>query len=419
MDAKWPRQRSTMIADYIAKFRCFMLKDIFEDELLRIPHIAFAMLGVWVISCGIYLGFNVPLGLFEQPMGMDFYCFWSAGRLAIQGHVLDIFDPKTLAAFQQNTLNAPHHWSLPWFYPPLALLFISSIFALLPYKLAYFAYLLISLSGYYFLTRRFFPTLKPLYIVSFPAFWFNLLSGQNGLLTAVVLIGGLISLQRKPATAGATLALLSFKPQLCLVLPVFLIAERRWRAIFAGCVAFVGLVIAATAIWGLEVWTAFFAGLQNAQNFNQLDNKIKSESLAHLYGTLKTIGIPHIPAMIANYVFAVAVLCVALRICLRTTDRSIKYSVIILASLIFSPHLMYYDFVVTGAVIAWLWSQKNLRPALSLLWISPFLWPITTKFGIALLPLATAMLLYHLNKLAAGSAAPDTKIRNVSDARMA
>jgi alpha-1,2-mannosyltransferase len=380
-----------------------MLKRFYADDLLRIPHFTLMILGFALIGSGIYAGYSVPLGLFSQPMGMDFYCFWSAGRLAIEGRVLDIFDPKILAVFQQQTLNAQQGWSLPWFYPPLLLLFVSSAFALLPYKLAYFAYLLISIFGYYYLTRRFFPTIKPLYILSFPAFWFNLLSGQNGLLTAVILIGGLIALERRPATAGAILALLSYKPQLCLVLPVFLVAERRWRAIFTGSVTLIALIATATIVWGADVWTAFLAGLKTAQNFNQLDNKIRPESLAHFYGTLKAVGVDHRTAMIANYLFAAVALCAALRVCLRTNDRTIISSVIILTTLLASPHLMYYDFVVTGAVIAWLWPRENLRPALTILWWSPVIWPVVAKLGVPQLPLATAMLLYHLNQLTSSS----------------
>ena len=373
-----------------------MLKRFLDDDLLRIPHIALLLLGISLITAGIYAGYNAPLGLYFQPMGMDFFCFWSAGRLALDGNVQDIFDPKALAIFQQHYLNAPEGWSLPWFYPPLLLLFISCAFALLPYKAAYFVYLLISISGYYILARRFFPSIKPLYVLSFPAFWFNLLSGQNGLLTAVLLVGGLLALTRQPTAAGMLLGLMSYKPQLCFAIPVFLIMERRWRTILVGTATFLGLVALSTVVWGPAVWTAFFAGLQTAQDFNQGGNSIRPESLAHLYGTLKTIGVHHQTAMIANYAFAALAGCAAIRIWLRSDDETVKYSVVILMSLLLPPHLMYYDFVVTGAVIAWLWPRENLRLALVILWWAPFMWPVMAKIGVPLYPLVSAMLLYRL-----------------------
>jgi alpha-1,2-mannosyltransferase len=375
-----------------------MIKRFLDDDLLRVPHIALLLLGITMISAGIYAGYNAPLGLYFQPMGMDFYCFWSAGRLAIDGRVLDIFEPKALALFQQQYLNAPEGWSLPWFYPPLLLLLISSAFGLLPYKAAYFVYLLISMSSYYLLARRFFPHIRPLYVLSFPAFWFNLLSGQNGLLTAVILVGGLIALTRQPTTAGMILGLLSYKPQLCFAVPVFLIMERRWRTILAGAATVVALVAVSVLVWGPAVWTAFFTGLQTAQNYNQTGDSIRPDSLAHLYGTLRSIGIDHRSAMIANYIFAASAGCAAIRIWLRSTDEAVKYSVVILMSLLLPPHLMYYDFVVTGAVIAWLWPRENLRPALVILWCAPFMWPAMAKIGVPIYPLAAGMLLYQLNR---------------------
>jgi alpha-1,2-mannosyltransferase len=376
-----------------------MLNRFLSDDLLRVPHFALLLLGVSVVSAGIYFGFNVPLGMFSQPMGMDFFCFWSAGRLALDGHAADIFNPQAMATFQQAYLQAPSGWSLPWFYPPLLLLMISCGFALLPFKLAYAAYLLISVGGYYALVRRYFPGTKPLYIASFPAFWFNLLSGQNGLLTAVILVGGLIALSRKEVTGGLILALLSYKPQLCLAIPAFLLIERRWSAIVTGLVTFICLVALSTLLWGLAIWPAFLSGLQAAQTFNQLGDSIRPDSLAHLYGTLRAVGFSHTPAFALNYLFAALAGCAAVRIWWLDVDQKVKNSCVILMSLLLPPHLMYYDLVATGAVILWLWPHERLRPALIILWCAPFLWPVFAKLGVPLFPLAAAMLLVQLNRV--------------------
>jgi hypothetical protein len=40
----------------------------------------------------------------------------------------------------------------------------------MPYKIAVFVYLAVSVGSYYFLARRFFPATQPLYIMAFPAF---------------------------------------------------------------------------------------------------------------------------------------------------------------------------------------------------------------------------------------------------------
>jgi alpha-1,2-mannosyltransferase len=355
------------------------------------------MFGVWIIFHGIVVGYNVPLGNFNQPMGMDFYCFWTAGRMALDGHVLDIFNPKLLTAFQQQLLGAPESLSLPWFYPPLLLLFISCGFALMPYKLAYGVYLALSIGAYYGVSRRLFPKVPPLYILGFPGFWYNLLSGQNGLLTALILVGGLVALAKHPVRAGAILALLSYKPQFCLALPVFLVLERRYQAIFAGIATFIALVAVATLAFGFGVWAAFFDGLREAHAFNLLSGKIRPESLAHLYGTLKASGLSHTLATQLNYAFAALAVCAAVRIWLLSTDLDVKYAVLILVTLLLPVHLHYYEFIVTGAVILWLWPQAQLRPALLLLWVAPAIWLYLPSPGLPMLAIATAALLVQLN----------------------
>jgi Glycosyltransferase family 87 len=324
-----------------------MLKRFLADDLLRVPHFIMLLVGIFVVSKGIYSGFNSPLGQLNQPMGMDFYCFWTAGRLVLDGNINDIFDPKALAIFQRTYLGAPDSFYIPWFYPPLLLLYISCFFALFSYKVAYFLYLAMSVSGYYFLARRFFPKTKPLYIVAFPAFWFNLVSGQNGLLTAVILICGLITINDRQRLSGCILALLSYKPQFCLALPVFLVIERRVQTIVAGTITLVLLVCLSTGIWGVAVWQHFFDSLSIAQAYNQPNYDIRFEVQAHLYGTLRAIGAEHTVALTLNYVFAAIAGCAAIRIWLNPVEAEVKYSVVILMTLLLPPHLLHYDFVVT------------------------------------------------------------------------
>jgi Glycosyltransferase family 87 len=383
-----------------------MLNRFLSDDLLRVPHGAMLMLGLFVTSNGVYVGFNAPIGQFELPMGMDFYCFWSAGRMTLDGNIRDIFNHEAMAVFQKNYLGAQELSSIPWFYPPLLLLWISCAFALVPYKIAYLAYMAVSVIAYYFLARRLFLLVKPLYIVAFPAFWFNLISGQNGLLSAVILVSGLVALAKQPVRAGCILALLSFKPQYCLALPVFLLMERQFQTMLAGALTLALLVVVSVGLWGVEPWLRFVDGLGSAQHYNQLTGTVRFEYQAHLFGTLRANGVNQVLAMNLNYAFAALAGCAAIRIWMSDHEATVKYAVVILMTLLLSPHLTYYDFVVTGAVIAWLWPQARLRPALIILWFSPVMWPVLGKIGIPQLPLAAAMLLYQLNQAAPGHMLP-------------
>jgi Glycosyltransferase family 87 len=369
-----------------------------EIDYLLVVNVAALLLGAVLVAQPI-LGVKLSWGdQFGELVGNDFFCFWSAGRMALDGHVLDIFNPKVLAAFQQNYLKAPSDFSVLWFYPPLLLLHISCIFAILPYKLAYFLYLLISFTAYYGLTRRYFPAAKPLYIMAFPGFWFNVLMGQNGLLTAVILIAGLIQLTKSPTISGVVFALLSYKPHLCLAVPLYLIVERRFQTIVIGAAALSGMVAFSVAVYGTAAWFAFFEGIREAQNFNHLGETVKFASFAHLYGSLRILGFNHALAMQLNYAFVAVASIAAMRIWIYSGDQFSKYSTMILMTILLPPHLTYYDLVVTGAVILWLWPQPSLRPGLALLWVAPFLWPSVGALGVPMVPVAAALLLVQLNK---------------------
>ena len=66
--------------------------------------------------------------------------------------------------------------------------------------------------------------------------------GHNGFLTALLLGGGLILLERKPFLAGLLLGCLVYKPQFALVLPLLLLALWNWRAIAGAAVSSLALI---------------------------------------------------------------------------------------------------------------------------------------------------------------------------------
>jgi alpha-1,2-mannosyltransferase len=369
-----------------------MLNGILTDRLLRTAHCVMLALGIFLVGREAYTGTDLA----QQAVGRDFASFWTAGRMVLNGHSLAIFDPQAMTAFQLTLSDGPIGRLSPWFYPPLLLLYVSCLFALVPYKVAYLLYLAVSVAAFYLVTRRLFPAVKPLYIISFPAFWYNLLSGQNGLLTAIIIVTGLLWLTTRPAMAGAVLALLSFKPQLCLALPVFLLLDRRWQTILAGAVTVLALAALSTALWGPPIWSAFLAGLHDAQRYNQSGTSMPPHAFAHLFGMLKTMGLSQVTAMALNYLFVAVAGCAVVRTWFLPHPQTVKFATLILLTLLLPPHLLFYDFVVTGAVMVWLWPDERLRPALIMLWIAPFVWPLFTRIGIPLFPLATALLLIQL-----------------------
>ena len=75
-----------------------------------------------------------------------------------------------------------------------------------------------------------------LFLAVAPGVAVNVFFGQNGFLTAALLIGGLVNLDRRPILSGILFGMLTIKPQFGLLLPVLLLITGRWRVIAAAVV---------------------------------------------------------------------------------------------------------------------------------------------------------------------------------------
>ena len=107
------------------------------------------------------------------------------------------------------------------------------------------------LSGYRFAdSRRAASGMTSLWLLlalAFPAVLINVGHGQNGFLTAALLGGALVQLDRRPLLAGILFGLLAYKPQFGLMIPLVLAASGRWRC-FAAAAATVALLALATTV---------------------------------------------------------------------------------------------------------------------------------------------------------------------------
>lgn len=218
---------------------------------------AFALLA-WYFSLG-----HGRLDFADHARGRDFVNLWTAGRLIGEGRALEVFDPPRFMAAHHRLFSPrlPFHF---WSYPPPALL-LAAPFALAP---GYFAGLAAwTLAGWLLLLPAARAMLGPersraesALLLACPAVAVNIGLGQNGALTAALLLGGLALMESAPLGAGALLGLLVFKPQLALLLPVMVLAGRRWRVMAGAAASGLAVVALATALFGAESWRAFLEG---------------------------------------------------------------------------------------------------------------------------------------------------------------
>jgi alpha-1,2-mannosyltransferase len=295
----------------------------------------------------------------------DFVSFWTAGRLALQGHAADAYR-EVPHFFQQLALHHdPEDWGyVAFFYPPSFLLLCAGL-ALLPYFPALCLWLVAGCALYAAALRAMVPKnlsareLIWILFLGYPAVMVNAGFGQNGFLSTALLGGAATLLDARPALAGICLGLLSYKPQLGLVVPLALAVAGRWRCFSAAAATVLVLTAAATLAFGTQIWPAFWADMADAQhNWMEAYNPLYLRYWISLYGAVRL----HDGAVALAYVLQTAVSLIAAFMLLRALwrrppgARSGRAEIAAIAACVpfCSPFMLEYDLVILAIPMVWL-----------------------------------------------------------------
>jgi hypothetical protein len=311
-----------------------------------------------------------------HPLGRDFINIWISGRLAMEGLAADLAN-RDLYFEHIGRLFGPvssfHNWS----YPPHAL-FLTVPFGAMGYGIALFLWLGLTLAACLFASSgmkgsllltegegRQQVILLSLLLVTSPAFLANLTSGQNGFLTAALLIGGFRLRERYPLLAGLCFAVLTIKPQLGILLPFLLMLEGRWKVIFSAGFFTLGLMAASWFVFGREPWQEFFT----------LTFEYQKELLLRPAGEFYQVMMPGLHMMLVksgmnpslslalHWLVAIPVALTALYVWRKQVKHGQEITpqsllLLTLATVLITPYGFNYDYVmVTVALLACLRSR--------------------------------------------------------------
>ncbi len=213
-------------------------------------------LTVWIrLACTPLLGAGSCPPSGTRIWAGDWVTVWAAGRLARHDAAL-AYQPVWLNVVSHAATHA--HGNGVWGYPPTYLMLIAPLAKLSPmasdmvfqavaFLLALLAARTVGLRGLALAAAA----VCPAAVMSFCI-------GQNGALTAALLVPGLLLASVSPLAAGGLLGMAAFKPQLVLLVPVCLAASRNSKAALAACLAAVASAVAATLIFGTKAWYALF-----------------------------------------------------------------------------------------------------------------------------------------------------------------
>ena len=223
---------------------------------------------------------------------------------------------------------------------------------------------------------------------------FNGLIGQNGLLTSAIVVGGLELLSANPAVGGAILGCMILKPHLAVLLPVAVIAGRKWKAIAPAFAVASLWCLAGLFAFGVSGYERSFA---NAAHYaaNLRSGVWSWDRLASVYGLFRWLGAGDLLAMLfqgAAAITATVVVAIAWR-----RDVPGKVALTATASLLVSPYVFSYDCLLLAACgnpVVWLLACLPLLGSFGL-YHGPNLLPIA-----ALIALGWPMPFVHRSTLA-------------------
>jgi hypothetical protein len=341
-----------------------------------------------------------------KPLGADFPSFWTASQLALGGRAAEAYDVGAHWAAQKALFGDGVGYSA-FFYPPPYLLICLPL-ALLPYFWSLAVWLAATGAAYWRVLRAYAgPRLGTVAILAFPAILINAGHGQNGFLSAALIGGGALILDKRPIVAGLCFGALIYKPHLAVLIPIALIAARRWTAIAAAAASAGALVAASWLAFGGAVWSAFLAAAPLARA--SLERSfVGDEKMQSVFAAARLLhgGLSLAYALQALTALAAAAGLIWLQ--RRRLRSQAEGPAMVAASLLASPFLLDYDLTLLAIPLAWS-AREGLRdgfaPGEKSVLVLAYLLPLFSRtlagaLGLPLAPLTIAAMFYFVLKRA-------------------
>lgn len=336
----------------------------------------------------------IPWAAPAMNVGRDFAAFWTSATFALDGRAADAYGEPERAALA--SLFGPGQYP-PFFYPPPAL-FLWLPFALVPFVAA--AALWITATGIAYVTaiRAILKGGSIVPLIAFPAVLVCALFGQNSLLSAALLGGAAVTLDRYPAIAGVFIGVLVYKPQLAFLAPLALILAGRWRAFAFASATTCVLVVGAAVFFGIDSWTEFVAVLPGAGAWN-VGGAPGFGKFASPYAAVRLLDGSTSLAWLVQSVIAAAAIAALVLISLKRPGGAAEIALLVATTGLCVPFFGNYDMVIFAVPGAWLITEAVAngwlpyeRATLAALYVTPLLLIPASALGVPLAPLAGAAL---------------------------
>jgi hypothetical protein len=322
--------------------------------------------------------------------GADFLHFYTAGSLLRAGRAQAVYDPSALAAAQRALLpESAGNYFVASYGPQVYLPF--SLLARLPYGWAALAWALLNCALYlgsaYALWRccpalRIYRSTVFVLAAALPGFFTLIAFGQtSGPALALFTLAFLALRSRRRFLAGLAIGCLIYKPQLGVAAAAIFLLAAEWKLVAGALAAAAAQLAFARAWFGSALMKQYFHSLsRTSQALPYIEPKLYQMQCLRGFWLLL---LPARNLALLLYVISVlAVLALAL-LCWRSrAGLALRYSALLLATVLAAPHLMIYDLVILGPafllVASWTLehAEAAAAPALRLLLYACFALPL-------------------------------------------
>jgi hypothetical protein len=361
----------------------------------------------------IYGGLLLWLGLTGRwitdstgaPLVWDFLAVHVAGQMALRGQAAGAYDLEVLHRAQSAFIGHDFPGCLGWHYPPLFLI-VAALLALLPYTAAFLVWVTATATAFAALLARIAGARAAWMGLALPPAMACAMLGQNGFFTAALFAGFLLLLPSAPLAAGLLAAILSYKPQFGLLIPVALMAGGHWRAFTAaalGVAAWIGVctLIAPSAL------AAFLHALPQTSQSVLGEGSAGWFKLASIFGLARSAGSSNEAAWLLQGVATATGVVLVILVWRRRVAFAAKAALLAAASLLATPYVYFYDLTVLAVALAFLRRQRAFDTAEQVLMAGVVLclagyalagWPL----AIFAILLTLALTVHRLNRRCAG-----------------
>jgi hypothetical protein len=400
------------------------------------------MLGIGMVgfyAFGMHGSLPFPQDGANYVLGRDFLNTWFFGKAAYLAHPGRFYDHDLYMQWISEIVPQDIYNHL-WSYPP-SFFFLAAPFGALPYPLAFAAWTVAGLMALYAVVRNrakghndFGPnaskiiekpgstfshtTLVIVAILCSPAALFCLIGGQISLFMAAIMLAALGLIDRRPILSGLLIALCTIKPQMGFLIPVLLIASRRWLVLAVATLGTLFLVFASSAIWGFGIWSDY---VQLGLPAQIADTNDTYTVLAPWSPTITTAmimaGLKPESAMLVQLAFTalaaalVGIGCAQNSVLKRPMDDR-RIAFFLACSIVASPYLLAHDLVAMTAAAVMLAASEPLDrwgtlavKAVFLLPMLQFTAALAHIPGVAFVPIGFALWAFRRGEVASTAAA--------------